>query len=275
MMEHCQPFVLHVLAYDGDVGEWADSAPNVVTGNYADFIVRNPKWYEPGLPGPPRSKVEHLWTMGSCWVADVLERIGEPVTYLDADLCMYSSPEPVFAEIGAAPAGVIPHSFAPKSAGLPGPTRESHEVCGKYNVGLVYIADKRIAWEWAENCRLWCFDKIEEIEEAKGGPVPIENRRLRYGDQGYLDEWPEKYGAHVIQYLGASPGPWCANTRAWDVRDGVIHFGGKPLIAFHFSSFKLHEDGTLTASRPEYFITKRQEELLFSGYAKALGEESK
>ncbi len=269
MMKHCQPFRLHVLAYDAEVGEWADSAPNVVTGSYADLIVRNPKWYEPGIPGPPRTRVEHLWTIGSCHVADVLERIGEPVTYLDADLAFFASPEPVFAEIGGAPAGVVPHSFAPASAGLPGPTKETHEIFGLYNCGLVYIADKRIAWDWAEACRLWCSDRVEEVE-AVGGPVPIPNRRLRYGDQGYLTEWPEKYGAHVVQYPGAEPGPWCAHTRALDVRDGVVHFGGVPLVLWHYSSLALHEDGTYTASRPEYRITKRQEDILYADYVSSL-----
>ena len=53
----------------------------------------------------------------------------------------------------------------------------------------------------------------------------------------------------------------------------MVHFGNRPLIAYHYSSFKL-TDGGYVASRPEYNITPRQEQIIYAPYAKALREET-
>lgn len=258
MVRHCGPFELHVLAWDEGVAEWCESA-GIEWHFYDDWIWIHCDggW---ALPGPERSKVETMWTMGPAWIAHVMERAGQPVTYVDADIMFHSSPEPVFAEIGGAPAAVFPHNFARAAQGLPGPTVESHEVFGKYNVGLVHIADRRIAEEWAAQCREWCYDRVEQF--------PIPERRLRYGDQKYLDDWPAKYGAHVVGHPGADLGPWAVHARAIDVRNGVPFFGGSPLVAFHYSSYREGEQFT----RPEYRVTKRQEEIIYGPYIKALEE---
>jgi len=193
----------------------------------------------------------------------------------------HSSPEPVFAEIGCAPAAVFPHNFARASQGLPGPTVESHEVFGKYNVGLVYIADRAIAEEWATQCREWCYDRVEGGPRIERGSiwspgladvvqVPIPDRLLRYGDQKYLDDWPGKHGAHVVQHPGAELGPWAIHTRALDVRGGVAHFGNMPLVAFHYSSYRELPEGHSVLTRPEYQVAERQARIIYSPYIQEL-----
>ncbi len=272
MLKHCGPFLLHVLAYDAEVGEWARSAANVVAESYADLIVRNPGWYEPGLPGPPRTHVEHMWTIGTCWVADVLERVQEPVTYVDADILFHSSPEPMFAEIGNAPAGFVGHNLATASQNLPGPTVETHDIFGRWNVGLVHFAKLSIAKRWAEMCREWCYDRVEEVE-ATGGPVPQANRRLRYGDQKFLEDLMVEFPGIVgLKNTAAMVGPWNIHTRALDMRDGWIYFGGRRLISYHYSALVLHDDNTVTASREEYNISPRQQDLIYRPYLSALDE---
>lgn len=259
MKRHCGPFELHVLAWDGEVAKWCESAgvPFALTTNFqTDF------------PGAPRSRVEKMWTVGPAWIADVMKRTGQPVTYVDADVMFHSSPEPVFAETGGAPAAVFPHGFARAAQGLPGPTVESHEVFGKYNVGLVYIADPAIAEEWAAQCREWCYDRVElaQAQNSFRGEITSPARDARYGDQLYLDRWPAKHGAHVVQHPGAQLGPWAVHTRSLDVRDGVIHFGGRPLVAFHYSAYRELPDGHTVLTRPEYRVTDRQGDIIYGPY---------
>jgi hypothetical protein len=243
MKRHCGPFELHVLAWDEGVAAWCETEGLPCRISAGDSSA----W-----PGPPRSKVETMWTVGPQWIADVMKRTGQPVTYVDADVMFHSSPEPVFAEIGGAPAAVFPHGFARASQGLPGPTAESHEVFGKYNVGLVYVADPAIAEEWAAQCREWCYDRLSDDGT--------------YGDQAYLTEWPAKHGAHVVQHPGAQLGPWAVHTRSLDVRDGMIHFGGRPLVAFHYSAYRELPDGHTVMTRPEYRLTPRQEDIIYGPY---------
>jgi len=252
MLRHCQPFELHILSWDEGVRDWAESVgcPTQLPGTIGI------------LPGPERTRVETMWTLGPWWIAEVMKSTGRPVCYVDADIMFHSSPEPVFAEIGAAPAAVFPHNFASASHGLPGPTVETHEVFGKYNVGLVYIANREIVEEWAAQCREWCYDRVEQ--------VPIPERQLRYGDQKYLDAWPEKHGAHVVMAPGANLGPWAIHGRALDVRGGVPYFGNRSLVAFHYSGYRELADGHTVITRPEYQVTKRQGEIIYRPYVEEL-----
>lgn len=255
MVRHCGPFELHVLAWDAGVAKWCRGAAGVRCELASDYKTDD-------LPGPARTTVETMWTIGPQWIVYTMKKTGQPVTYVDADIMFHSSPEPVFAEIGAAPAAVFPHGFARLSQGLPGPTVESHEVFGKYNVGLAYVADRAIAEEWAAQCREWCYDRVEE--------VPIPDRKLRYGDQKYLDDWPVKHAAHIVQHPGAELGPWAVHTRALNMSDGVIHFGNRPLVSFHYSSYLELPEGRLQYTRPEYRLTARQQDIIYGPYIKEM-----
>ncbi len=262
MVRHCGPFELHVLAWDDGVANWCTE--NDFPHQHVDsFFAKHPELGFGELPGPPRTKVELMWTAGPRWIADVMERTGEPVTYCDSDVMLFSSPEPVFAEIGGAPAAVVPHGFASASQGLPGPTWQTHQVFGEFNVNFVYAADAHFPKMWAKQTREWCYDRVEQVTN--------EDWTLKYGDQKYLEKWREG-GAHVIRHPGAAPGPWCVHTRALDVRDGVIHFGNRPLIAYHFSGYREGPHGIEQLSRPEYAISERQGEIIYTPYIRALRE---
>ena len=266
MKRHCGPFELHVLAWDSLT--WYEYA-RLTTGRYGampsgDFLRRHPELEIDKLPGPPRSRVEHFWTCGPRWIADVMEETGEPVTYVDADIMFFSSPEPVFAEIDLAPAAVIPHNFARAADGLPGPVHETHHVFGLYNVGLVYVAEQRIAAEWAAQCREWCADRVEV--------VPIPERRLRYGDQKYLDRWDSEYGAHVVEHPGACLGPWAIHRLPLTVENGQVLYGGRPLVSYHYSGLRELPDGHNVNTRPKYQVTDEQARIIYAPYWDALEE---
>ena len=262
MERHCAPFALSVLAWDEKTLDAVMPWPRAYGESAERMWLRlNPEFELDRLPGPPRSRIEHYWTCGPQWIADVMDMAGEPVTYVDADVMFHSSPEPVFAEIGGAPAAVFPHNFA-EAAPWPIPTRATHEQFGLYNVGLVHVAARAVAEHWAAQVRDWCYDRVE--------PVPIPDRRLRYGDQKYLDEWPARFGAHVVQHPGANLGPWAIHTQPLEARDGVVHFGGRPLVAYHYSGFRELPEGHTVLTRPEYCVTDEQARIIYDPYLEAL-----
>src|SRR4051794_31690170 len=65
---------------------------------------------------PTRKPGGYCWTFTPSLPRHVPQRFPEAelVTCLDADLFFYSSPEPVFAEMGEAPIAIHEHRFAPR-----------------------------------------------------------------------------------------------------------------------------------------------------------------
>lgn len=168
-----------------------------------------------------RSRVEYYFTCTPCLPLHILSRHPEVdlITYLDADLYFYSSPEPLFEELGDGSIGIIPHRFSHRVRG--------HERYGFFNVGwLSFRRDEDglacLRW-WRERCLEWCHARLEGD---------------RYADQKYLDHWPDLFsGVRVLLHKGANLGPWNLASYRISNRKGQVCVDGQPLIFYHFSSF--------------------------------------
>jgi hypothetical protein len=169
-----------------------------------------------------RSTIEYYFTLTPHIVRYVFDQAPDArrVAYLDGDLFFFGPAEAVWAEMGDAPAAIIPHNF-----------HRGAEHLGKYgrfNVGWVSFArsDQGLACLdfWASGCREWCRDVPD------GG---------RFADQGYLDRFHE-YAPDlaVITHKGCNLGPW--NVGGYDIRvvDGAVRVDEDPLLFFHFTGFK-------------------------------------
>jgi len=266
MRQHCAPFVLHVLCWDDDVRAEMEDWHDVEGTHIDDFLELHPDLKLDALPGPQRTYAEHLWTVGAQWVADCAKR--GPVTYVDADVMFHSSPEPLFLEY-TGESFAVPHNFPHRDEKLPGVCVETHRVFGLFNVGIVHFGCVGLAQQWADKCQKWCYDKLAQV--AGGDYV--------YGDQVYLQRICAPDGdylktVHHINSNHACVGPWNVHNRALDVRNGVIHYGGQPLIAYHYSALQLVSEGGCEFSRPEYQLTKRQTDILYAPYLAALESRS-
>ncbi len=252
MVRHCGQFRLHVLATDTIVVDWCDQHPEIMCTPVSIFLAR--RWWlrSEYLPGPVRGRVDELLCTWRWWfVVDLLDHVG-PVTSLDADGMFWSDPEPVFAEIGAAPFAVIPHRLLPRSAGFPGVCLETHETFGLYNGGFVYLAALSHARRLAAHVHAWCY----------AGWRTHDDGRRTYGDQGYLELIVETLGGHVIRHLGASAAPW--NLRHFPLTRnaaGLLCTGPDPLVFFHYQGFNLSQ-----RSRPEYETADEHDAPVFEPY---------
>ncbi len=169
-----------------------------------------------------RSPVEYYFTCTPSLPLFVFRRCEEVdlITYLDADLYFFSTPEPIFEEISGASVALIPHRF---SYGL-----ERLAKTGIYNVGwLSFRRDQQglscLSW-WRERCNEWCYDRIEPD---------------RFADQKYLDQWPRLFkSVAVIQHKGANVAPWNMANYQLQKEAGGILVDDQPLIFFHFHGLK-------------------------------------
>jgi hypothetical protein len=132
-------------------------------------------------------------------------------------------------------------------------------VTGIYNVGWVSFRNDetgRSALEWwRERCLEWCFDRIEPD---------------RFGDQKYLDDWPERFdGVRVSAIDAAGLAPW--NEKRYRLSMGdrdCVHVDGAPLIFYHHAGLRVYR-GEAPSARiaqwlPRFIVNHRPVRLLWS-----------
>ena len=175
-----------------------------------------------------RTAAEYCWTLSSSFPLYLFDHIQyiELLTYLDADLYFYEDTQAIFDEMNAASVSIIEHRFSDEFI--------KYEVNGKFCVE--WVSFRRNAEglaclnKWHQQCVEWCYARQE------GG---------KFGDQKYLDEWPDLYPTcHIIQNLGAGVAPWNYKKYAIDYIDGEnkIKIDGFPLIFYHFHQFKIFKN---------------------------------
>ena len=181
---------------------------------------------EPRLPDAKRdrSRVEYYFTCGPAFLERTLTQLprGECLSYVDADLYFFSSPEPLEREMQGHSIGVVEHRFSRRNAAL--------LAVGRFNVGwLSFRHDASglacVRW-WKERCLEWCADRIEGE---------------RYADQKYLDRWPDLFdGVRVIRHPGANVAPWNADHLGVHVKEDRLFVDDEPLIFYHFQGLTQH-----------------------------------
>jgi tetratricopeptide (TPR) repeat protein len=203
-----------------------------------------------------RSIVEYYWTATPSIILRILERHPEIeiLTYIDSDLYFYSSPTPIFDELGNRSVLIHGHRFPPRLLHL--------EEYGKYNVGLLCFRQNDAALEvlhwWRDRCIEWCSGYPE------GG---------KFGDQAYLNDWPARFGqVAVLENIGAGVGPWNQEQYSYRIGDdGGVLVQEIPLIFYHFHSLAFcNPDVVVPAKILDYKLREEIIRLCFLPYFHAL-----
>jgi hypothetical protein len=197
---------------------------------------------DPGLrrARDDRSTVEYYFTLSPCWPLYLLQHydtVGR-ITYLDADMFWFSSPQPVLDEMGGASLLLTEHRHPD--------FLQHHRRFGRFNVGLLSFRQDEVGIAalqlWRERCLEWCRDHVQDG---------------RYADQKYLDEWPERFGlsVRIARRKGANLAPWNWCQYRYQVDRGRVTIDGEPLEVFHFARFRgsLH-DRCFQSGQLEYGI---------------------
>lgn len=217
---HHPSFRLFVLCLDEATKSYLTrkALPGVVPFSYSELEAHDPELL---ATRPTRTRVEYYFTSTPSWILFVLQQPGvDLVTYVDADFLFFSSPEPLFAEMGAAPIAVVEHRFPP--------ALRHQEDRGRFNVGWLSFRRNEeglacLSW-WRERCIEWCYDRIEGD---------------KFADQKYLDQWPRLFpNLVVLQHKGVNVAPWNVDADRFNLRGSQRNVDEQPLICFHFHGFK-------------------------------------
>jgi hypothetical protein len=169
-----------------------------------------------------RSVIEYYFTITPCFPFFLIQKYGlQEITYLDADLMFFSSPEPIFEEAGNAQVIITPHRFSPSLAA------RKLERFGLYNVGWLTFCNGEsgiacLQW-YRKACLTWCYDRLEED---------------RFADQKYLDTFPRNFSdVYIMQHKGAGVAPWNLGAGTVSSVDNLVMIDGVPLIFYHAHNF--------------------------------------
>lgn len=169
-----------------------------------------------------RSSVEYLWTCTPTIIRWLMENVPEIdiLTYLDADLFFFSSPDPVFQELDQASVMIHEHRFPPELRYL--------ETYGKYNVGLMSFRRNEeamviLSW-WRKRCLEWCYSTYDSG---------------KFADQAYLNDWPIRFtGVKVLEHIGAGLAPWNHSQYHYSCdMSGRLFVDSLPVVFYHFHKF--------------------------------------
>jgi len=209
---HARPYSLWILCVDDETHEVLDrlGLPNVRLMRLAD--VETPELLR---VKQERSRAEYCWTLTPFTPRFVCQadRSVQRVTYLDADLWFRESPAPIFRELELSGKQVLitDHAYAPEHD----QTATSGRYCVQFMVFTREGGESVRKW-WQERCIEWCYARPENG---------------KFGDQKYLDDWPERFSdrVHVLQHVEWARAPWNAVEMSHD-RALFFHFHGLRLL---------------------------------------------
>jgi hypothetical protein len=237
--KHCKDFHLYIFAFD----EGSVLALKKLGLAHATIVPLKDFENEELLAvKPTRTIAEYCWTSTASTIWYAIKNFNlDHCTYLDADMLFFSSPDPVFEEIGNRSIAITPHNF---SADL-----KSQEIYGKYCVQFVYFRNdedglKALDW-WRKSCIEWCYAVLE---------------KTRYGDQKYLDYFSEKFNnVCEIRHIGVGVAPWNVSDYTMHPSPEVLNLSLKgkvnersPLIFYHYQSLKFADNGKEIVSEPAF-----------------------
>lgn len=180
-----------------------------------------------------RTLVEWYFTATSCLVHYLTQQHPEMqrLTYLDADLYFYASPEVMLDEARDASVHIVEHRFSPAWAQL--------TVYGRFNVGWITFTTGEegcaVITDYRERCLEWCHDRLEGD---------------RFGDQKYLDRWPERFPNCCVSQLQGANVAWWNLANAQPRRLGQrLFIGSELLLFFHFQEIKRDAEGRYATKR--------------------------
>lgn len=211
MERYATPYRLWILCVDDEVFQVLSALelPNVSLMRLSDLETDELRKVK-----QDRTAGEYCWTLTPFAPRFVFEAdySVQRVTYLDADMWFRKNPKPIFQEFEQSGKCVLitDHGYAPEYD----QSATSGQFCVQFMTFCRDSGERVRSW-WEDRCVEWCFARLE------GG---------KFGDQKYLDDWPEKFidDVHILQQQQLMLAPW-----------NVTRFPYGPSIVFHFHGLRI------------------------------------
>ncbi len=177
---------------------------------------------------PNRKLIEYYFTLSPFLPHYLFSRTtANRVTYIDGDLYFFTSPTPVRDALGDASVAITPHRFSSEY--------RNHFIYGRFNVGWITYRQCAEGLDclntYMSECLAWCYDRVQDG---------------RFGDQKYLDAWPDRYPAlKIIEHKGFNLSIWNVSNYILRMKDDVLMVDDDLLVFYHYASTQVLPDGTV------------------------------
>lgn len=178
---------------------------------------------------PDRSKGEYCWTLtpfAPLFVFEAEATVAR-VTYIDADMWFRKDPAPIFNEFSASGKSVLitDHAYDAEY--------DHTEKSGKYCVQwITFTRDKgeTVRKWWEERCIEWCYARMEDG---------------KFGDQKYLDDWPDRFAdtVYVLGHKEYTLAPW--NAKRFPYNDSIV---------YHFHAFRIMNAKKVQIHNNQFYV---------------------
>lgn len=240
-------FTLYVFCFD------EDSYQIIQQLNHAHLIPISLKEFETDAlkkVKKERNIAEYCWTCTPFVIAHVLEHFDvNQITYIDADLLFFHPPSILLQEFSNSTDSVLinSHKYVPAYD----QSRTSGIYCVEFITFKADVNGMKVLRWWQARCLEWCYDRLEDG---------------KFGDQKYLDDWPERFeGVHVLEHIGTAA-PW--NIQQYELNKDMT-VNNKPLVFYHYHSFKWLSENKFSMSNM-YRISIQIMNLIYIPYINAL-----
>jgi hypothetical protein len=217
MERHMRDYILWILCVDNETHDVLTrlSLPNIRLLKLSELETE-----ELLTVKPTRTIGEYCWTLTPFAPRFVYEDDStvRRVTYIDADLWFRKHPKPIFDEFDASGKHVLitDHAYAPEYD----QSATSGQFCVQF---MTFTRDggEIVRKWWGERCIEWCYARYEDG---------------KFGDQKYLDDWPERFSSlvHVLRDKERALAPW-----------NVTRFPYGNAVFYHFHNVRIIADRTL------------------------------
>jgi hypothetical protein len=212
---------------------------------------------------PHRTKAEYCWTCTPSVIYHVLSKFAETnCTYVDSDLVFYSDPNSLIKEMIDKNKSVLitEHRFSPIARLYE--KKRAGKFCVQFMTFLNSIESLKVLDRWRSQCINWCYSRYEDG---------------KFGDQKYLDEWPEIYeNIHILQNHGGGIAPWNIQKYRF-IKDNITIKGVEKssgiifnTVFFHFQYVKNLERGLFDIGW--YHINSNVRKLFYIPYLQKIDE---
>jgi hypothetical protein len=249
LLTNGQPFHLWILCMDELVEE---QLKRIALPDVTLMPLKSIESQEVLNVKPGRSRGEYCWTLTPFTFQAVFDRDEsiQRVTYLDSDLFFFDSPQILLHELEESGKHVMitDHAYGPEYS-------RGSLVNGRFCVQFLTFrrttqAAKVMRW-WQERCLEWCFARSEEG---------------KFGDQKYLDSWPELFAdeVHIVRQTEKTLAPW--NEKYFEIKHG----GKLRPVFFHFHGLRIVKPDKIRLYY--YYAIGKQGMKLYRTYLSALSD---
>lgn len=168
---------------------------------------------------PGRSRGEYCWTLTPFTPQFVFDRDSSVnrVTYVDADVFFMDNPGLLLDELEVSGKDVLitPHAYADEYD----QSLTSGIFCVQFMSFSRTEGGREVMHWWQDRCIEWCFSRMEDG---------------KFGDQKYLDDWPDRFSrqVHVLLQVEKTLAPW-------NVKKFLAVMPNLTPVLYHFHSLRI------------------------------------